>query len=235
MRIALALALTAVLAAPAYADTSKPVESGLRGVRVTSIQCDRITVAGDDRVITGTVKSFRVCPPPAPVGTSSEIVALSPTKRSVAFRAMRTALVARDGVTKPGQMCAMYADLMRLVYVVTSKGTWLAHLPVDSCHHYTKAVLNALAASAPTASASPSPSSTATDPMEAAVAKTAEFAKTLIGLTEADAVAAATKAGFKTRVVSRVPGDSIPIRTDYRTDRINLTLRDGIVAKTNVG
>ena len=150
MRRIAVIALTFVCLAPVSvkADTSKPVLSGLRGARVTTVRCDLITVNGDDRPVTGTIRSFRVCPQPAIDGATGAAIVLSPTKRSVAFRAMRSALAASDGVAKPGEVCPMYADVFRQVFVVTSKGIWSMHLPVDSCRHYTRAVQGALGAAA---------------------------------------------------------------------------------------
>lgn len=146
--IALVTALAFLVPASATADTIAPVKSGLRGVFVKSVRCDLITVNGDDRRVTGTIRSFRVCPQAGIDGTVGPAVLLSPTKRSVAFRAVRAALAVADGVAKPGQVCAMYADVPRWVFVVTSKGTWQLHIPVDGCNHYTRAVQAALGAAA---------------------------------------------------------------------------------------
>ena len=146
--IALVTALAFLAPASATADTTAPVLSGLRGVIVKAVRCDLFTVNGDDRKVVGTIRSFRVCPLVGVDGTTGPAVLLSPTKRSVAFRAVRAALAAADGIAKPGQVCAMYADVPRLVFAVTSKGTWQLHIPVDSCNHYGRAVLAALGAAA---------------------------------------------------------------------------------------
>lgn len=140
---ALLLLLTGGMAlammASASADTSTPVKSGLRGSRVQSANCSVATVSGNDVRIVGHVRSIRVCPTAMLTGA-----VLSAARRPVVFRAMRSALSARDGAARADQFCTFYADIPRLVYVVTSKGAWVVHLPVDSCGHYTKAVVAAL-------------------------------------------------------------------------------------------
>lgn len=56
----------------------------------------------------------------------------------------------------------------------------------------------------------------------------------LIGETEADATAAVEAAGFTARVVER-DGESFPITMDYRVDRVNLTVQDGLVTVATIG
>ena len=61
------------------------------------------------------------------------------------------------------------------------------------------------------------------------------FAPHLVGLAEADAIAAGTGAGFVTRTISRTPGEPIIIRLERMDNRINLTVVDGIVTATKIG
>lgn len=56
----------------------------------------------------------------------------------------------------------------------------------------------------------------------------------LIGETEADATAAIEAAGFTARVVAR-DGEFFSITMDYRLDRVNLTVEDGVVTVATIG
>lgn len=62
----------------------------------------------------------------------------------------------------------------------------------------------------------------------------AAFAVTTIGMPAKKAKAQIADAGFEARVVS-VDGDVRPVTMDYRPDRINLTLVDGVVTDATVG
>jgi heat shock protein HslJ len=68
----------------------------------------------------------------------------------------------------------------------------------------------------------------------AAPGSTGAFAVTLLGLPRAEAKAAAEDAGYAFRVVA-VDGVSRPVTLDYRPDRINATIEDGLVTKVSVG
>jgi ABC-type phosphate transport system substrate-binding protein len=108
----------------------------------------------------------------------------------------------------------------------------------------TPAVMAALVAStlvltgcaAPTPTASPSASAPADDPMDmdAIAAKTLKFAETLFGMAEAYAIGKIEEAGYEWRVVQR-DLEMFPATKDYRPNRINLTIKEGIVYKVSVG
>ncbi len=61
-----------------------------------------------------------------------------------------------------------------------------------------------------------------------------QVAKTLIGMTEANAVAAIQAAGFISKVIS-VDGVASGATCDMLRNRINLTLDGGVVTETSVG
>ncbi|MGH3443225.1 MAG: hypothetical protein ACRDUY_14535 [Nitriliruptorales bacterium] len=60
------------------------------------------------------------------------------------------------------------------------------------------------------------------------------LAKEVVGLTEAEATDRILAAGAEPRVVSR-DGEDYAVTDDYRTDRINLRIEDGIVVHADVG
>ena len=154
-----AICVIGLVLASAYAVATRSGASGLRGAQVTSARCGQSTVGRDVRLITGKVHSIRVCPEPMLEGMAASVIVLTPAHRGSDFRTMRSALEARDG-SRRRQNCLSYADGGREVYVVTSNGIWLAHLPVDVCSHYTRAVYAALAATTPI----PSPTATPSNP-----------------------------------------------------------------------
>ncbi|WP_216641471.1 hypothetical protein [Rhodoluna limnophila] len=81
------------------------------------------------------------------------------------------------------------------------------------------------------------PGPTHTDPpfnFDEVAAETLEFAKTLIGLEEQDAIRAIESRGYEYRVVER-DGESFPVTLDYRPTRINLSIEGLIVVDVNVG
>jgi hypothetical protein len=88
------------------------------------------------------------------------------------------------------------------------------------------------------AAPTPSPSSSAPveDPMDmdAIAAKTQVFAETLFGMAEGYAIEQIEAAGYEWRVVQR-DLEMFPATKDYRPNRINLTIKEGIVYKVNVG
>ena len=69
---------------------------------------------------------------------------------------------------------------------------------------------------------------------EGAVGISVEEAESLIGLTEADAVATSESKGWTVRVVAR-DGEEFPITMDYSTERVNLTVVDDVVTEVYVG
>jgi hypothetical protein len=71
------------------------------------------------------------------------------------------------------------------------------------------------------------------DPEEPA-AVDQQAAERLVGLTEEEATKLAESNGWAVRVVSR-DGESFPITMDYRTDRVNLTVENGVVTAVSVG
>jgi hypothetical protein len=75
----------------------------------------------------------------------------------------------------------------------------------------------------------PSPEPLPGDPGEAET-----LAHDVIGLSEADAVAAIEEAGHVARIVSR-DGEDFAVTDDYRTDRINLRIGAGVVTHADVG
>ena len=99
----------------------------------------------------------------------------------------------------------------------------------------TSVFLTGCAAPSPIAP-SPSPSASAEDPvdMDAIAAKTLAFAETLFGMAEAYAIGKIEEAGYEWRVVKRDLED-FPVTMDYRPNRINLTIKEGIVYKVSVG
>lgn len=68
----------------------------------------------------------------------------------------------------------------------------------------------------------------------AAPDSTGAFAVTLIGQPRGEAKAAAAAAGYEFRVLS-VDGESKVGTSDYRTDRINASIEDGVVTEVSVG
>jgi len=74
------------------------------------------------------------------------------------------------------------------------------------------------------------------DDMEAQAARTQAFADTLVGMPEADAVAAMEAASppYAYRVVER-DGESFPVTMDYSPTRINLSITAGVVTKAVAG
>lgn len=78
------------------------------------------------------------------------------------------------------------------------------------------------------------PGVTAVHGAAASQADTEAFAPHLVGLTEADATTAATSLGFTVRVAS-VDGKGNMLTTDFRGNRIELTIVNGLVTKTEVG
>lgn len=60
------------------------------------------------------------------------------------------------------------------------------------------------------------------------------LAESVIGMSEADAQAAISAAGYITRVTGR-DGEPLPGTLDYRLDRINLNIVDGEVIDANLG
>ena len=62
----------------------------------------------------------------------------------------------------------------------------------------------------------------------------AAFAASLVGLSAKQAKAQIVDEGYEVRVVS-VDGDTRPATMDYRPDRINLTIVDGVVTKATQG
>jgi len=67
-----------------------------------------------------------------------------------------------------------------------------------------------------------------------AEARTREVAATLIGLDETTANATAERAGMTTRVASR-DGRRLALRSDRRSNRIDLFIENGKVVATRVG
>ena len=154
-----ALCAIGLIVTTAYAVALRSDASGLRGAQVKSARCGQSTVGRDVRPITGKVRSILVCPVPMLESMATRVVVLTPTRRGSDFLAMRAALEAADEERRI-QNCLSYGDVSREVYVVTSNGIWLAHLPVDACSHYTRAVYAALAAT----TAVPSPKATPSNP-----------------------------------------------------------------------
>lgn len=62
----------------------------------------------------------------------------------------------------------------------------------------------------------------------------ADAAAQLVGLNEQVATTCAANEGWKFRVVAR-DGEDFMVTADYRTDRVNLTVENGIVTAINVG
>ncbi len=56
----------------------------------------------------------------------------------------------------------------------------------------------------------------------------------LVGVGETNAAAVAAEQGFTVRVVAR-DGEWFPVTKDYREDRINIVIEDGIVVRAFVG
>jgi hypothetical protein len=56
----------------------------------------------------------------------------------------------------------------------------------------------------------------------------------LVGLGEDEAMAVAKNNGFGVRVIER-DGEQFPATMDYRTDRINVVVTDGIVVRAHIG
>jgi len=56
----------------------------------------------------------------------------------------------------------------------------------------------------------------------------------LVGVGETNAATAAAEQGFTVRVVAR-DGEWFPVTKDYREDRINIVIEDGIVVRAFVG
>jgi hypothetical protein len=74
---------------------------------------------------------------------------------------------------------------------------------------------------------------TSTD-MEKIAAQTAVYARALVGLPEAKAIAQGTKDGYPVRVVHR-DAELIVVTADYAPTRIDLSVDNGIVSAVSVG
>lgn len=61
-----------------------------------------------------------------------------------------------------------------------------------------------------------------------------EVIVTVVGLAEAEAIKAVEEAGFHAQVTER-EGNYFVITRDYRTDRINLKVKDGLVFAAKIG
>jgi hypothetical protein len=72
------------------------------------------------------------------------------------------------------------------------------------------------------------------EPGDVAIGIAPEEAETLVGLSEAEAVAAGEAQGWVVRVVAR-DGEEFPITMDYSTERVNLTVVDDVVIEVYVG
>lgn len=70
--------------------------------------------------------------------------------------------------------------------------------------------------------------------MDKPPAATEEVAKTVIGMSEQDAIDKLEAAGLTTRVVYR-DGQDLPATKDYSPTRVNLWIEKNIVTKTSVG
>lgn len=80
----------------------------------------------------------------------------------------------------------------------------------------------------PTVSLPPPTQSLDTDPDQAVVSEA------LVGLTKAQAEDAAAEAGYTVRVTME-DGQMFPMTMDYRTDRINIEVENGVVTRAFVG
>lgn len=84
----------------------------------------------------------------------------------------------------------------------------------------------------------PAEASTAASPEDlviAALAATEEYAQRLIGLTPDEAVRTAVADGYEVRVISDDSGVPLVVTADMRAQRIDLSLRDGIVDEVSAG
>lgn len=85
---------------------------------------------------------------------------------------------------------------------------------------------------------SPTPAPGATSDFEsemnAQVERTRAFADTLIGMNIDEAEMLAASKGFITRIVER-DGESFIVTMDYRTNRVNLTVKNDIITETFIG
>lgn len=70
--------------------------------------------------------------------------------------------------------------------------------------------------------------------MQAQLEKTEEFAATVIGLGEQEAITAIEGEGLIARVVAR-DGEYFAVTADYSVSRINLVIELGLVVETTVG
>lgn len=61
-----------------------------------------------------------------------------------------------------------------------------------------------------------------------------DVAASLIGLSEERAVEVAKEQGFEVRVTER-DGESFPVTADYRMDRVNVSIAEGVVVQASVG
>lgn len=62
----------------------------------------------------------------------------------------------------------------------------------------------------------------------------ADAADAVVGLSEAEATSAIEAAGGTVRIVSR-DGEDFPVTMDYRFDRVNLRIVDGVVTEATIG
>ena len=113
-----------------------PVSSGLRGVKVASIQCASTTWQPDERTavrLPSVPVRLVICPLPMPNAVHPPADLRPPPD------ALLAALAESDGPlpTASPYVCAAYADVPRLVYAQTADGTvYVLHIPVDACGHY---------------------------------------------------------------------------------------------------
>jgi hypothetical protein len=79
----------------------------------------------------------------------------------------------------------------------------------------------------------PAPAAVSSSPAQQ-LSPAEEFAAVAAGMTESEAQAGADAAGLTLRVVSR-DGEPLPATMDYRLDRVNVALVDGVVTEASVG
>jgi hypothetical protein len=128
---------------PSAAPTA-PAASGLRGERISSIQCASTRWQPDEHaaeLLPSAPVRLVICPLPMPNAVHPP-ADLRPPPRD-----LLDALAEPDGPkpTASPYVCAAYADVPRLVYAQTADGAvYLLHIPVDACGHYLPSVLTVI-------------------------------------------------------------------------------------------
>lgn len=135
-----------------------------------------------------------------------------------------------------GQSSAGSGQLVTAVVTVVSQildsvSNWLATLPSEPFSEFLAGLLLQIRKALPVQIVK----ETSSEPVsELPVPDGADFLDELTGLSETDAAAVAAEKGLTVRIVAR-DGEHYMVTMDYRIDRVNFTVENGVVVEANVG